>query len=65
MSVVNNIATQAVRKSVSPSRAFFRVSENISSIQQARAVFKTLGSYGEMVEYKVLRVSLDQKKYFM
>ncbi|GAA5811950.1 hypothetical protein MFLAVUS_005397 [Mucor flavus] len=55
MSVVKDIATQAVRKSVSPSRAFFRVSENISSIQQARAVFKTLGSYGEMVEYKVLR----------
>ncbi|KAI8063002.1 hypothetical protein BDF21DRAFT_402743 [Thamnidium elegans] len=55
MSVVKNIATQAVNRTISPSRTFFRVSENIPSIQHARAVFKTLGSYGEMVEYKVMR----------
>lgn len=57
MSAVKNIARQAVNKTISPNRAFFRVSENIPSIQHARAVFKTLGGYGEMVEYKVLRVS--------
>ncbi|KAI8884916.1 hypothetical protein K501DRAFT_247019 [Backusella circina FSU 941] len=38
-----------------PTRAFFRLSKQINSVGQARAVFKTLGSYGEMVEYKVMR----------
>lgn len=55
---IKNIATETVKKSFSPSRTFFRLSENIPSIQHARAVFKTLGSYGEMVEYKVMRVRL-------
>ncbi|KAI8379223.1 uncharacterized protein BYT42DRAFT_475940, partial [Radiomyces spectabilis] len=36
-------------------RFFFRVSQPIHSLEQARAVFKTLGSYGDMIEYKFMR----------
>ncbi|KAG2192529.1 uncharacterized protein EV154DRAFT_503839 [Mucor mucedo] len=52
---LKTVATETVKKSFTPSRTFFRLSETIPSIQHARAVFKTLGSYGEMVEYKVMR----------
>lgn len=54
---IKNLAKETVKKSFSPNRTFFRLSENIPSIQHARAVFKSLGNYGEMVEYKVMRVS--------
>lgn len=68
MSAVKNI-TQAVRKTLTPKRTFFNVSENIPTIQHARAVFKTLGAYGDMLEYKVMRVSLGitiiRTKYIM
>lgn len=61
-STLKTVATETVKKSFTPSRTFFRLSETIPSIQHARAVFKTLGSYGEMVEYKVMRVSATRKK---
>jgi hypothetical protein len=54
---IKNVGNQVISKTFSPTRTFFRVSENIPSIQHARAVFKTLGAYGEMAEYKVMRVS--------
>ncbi|KAI9014462.1 hypothetical protein CLU79DRAFT_766892 [Phycomyces nitens] len=38
-----------------PKSAFFHVSETIASLDQARAVFKKLGQYGEMIEYKFQR----------
>lgn len=54
---LKNVTTQAVTKSsFSPSRTFFRVSEQVNNINQARVVIKTLGSYGDMVEYKFMRV---------
>ncbi|KAI9366438.1 hypothetical protein BD770DRAFT_335549 [Pilaira anomala] len=54
MSAIKSV-TQTVQKTLSPKRAFFNVSENIPTIQHARAVFKTLGAYGDMLEYKVMR----------
>lgn len=52
---LKNASQQVLSKTIQPTRTFFRVSENIPSIQHARAVFKTLGTYGDMVEYKVMR----------
>jgi hypothetical protein len=52
----------SLTKTFAPTRAFFRVSQPISSIRQAREVFKTLGNYGEMVEYKVMRVTIANIK---
>ncbi|KAG2196309.1 hypothetical protein INT46_005833 [Mucor plumbeus] len=48
-------ASQLTKSTITPTRAFFRVSENIPSVAHAREIFKTLGKYGDMVEYKVLR----------
>lgn len=56
---LKNASQQVLSKTIQPTRTFFRVSENIPSIQHARAVFKTLGTYGDMVEYKVMRVSMQ------
>lgn len=56
-STLKAAATQATKSTITPTRAFFRVSENIPSVAHAREIFKTLGSYGDMVEYKLLRVS--------
>lgn len=56
-STLKAAATQATKSTITPTRAFFRVSDNIPSVAHAREVFKTLGSYGDMVEYKLLRVS--------
>lgn len=56
-STLKSASQQVLNKTIQPTRTFFRVSENIPSIQHARAVFKTLGSYGDMAEYKVMRVS--------
>jgi hypothetical protein len=57
MSTAATTLKHTVNKTFSPTRSFFRVSQNIPTIQHARAVIKTLGSYGEMVEYKFMRVS--------
>ncbi|GAN08831.1 hypothetical protein MAM1_0226d08348 [Mucor ambiguus] len=54
-STLKAAATQATKSTITPTRAFFRVSDNIPSVAHAREVFKTLGSYGDMVEYKLLR----------
>ncbi|CAO0790121.1 unnamed protein product [Mucor circinelloides] len=54
-STLKAAATQATKSTITPTRAFFRVSENIPSVAHAREIFKTLGSYGDMVEYKLLR----------
>lgn len=51
-------ASQLTKSTITPTRAFFRVSENIPSVAHAREIFKALGKYGDMVEYKVLRVSI-------
>lgn len=56
-STLKAAATQATKSTITPTRAFFRVSDSIPSVAHAREVFKTLGSYGDMVEYKLLRVS--------
>ncbi|KAI8640210.1 hypothetical protein BD408DRAFT_420119 [Parasitella parasitica] len=48
-------ATQLTKNKITPTRIFFRLSSDITSVAQAREVFKTLGKYGDMVEYKVMR----------
>ncbi|KAI9312079.1 hypothetical protein BX666DRAFT_1833272, partial [Dichotomocladium elegans] len=40
---------------MSPTRMFFRSSQKITSMAHARAVFKALGQYGDLVEYKFNR----------
>ncbi|KAI8084670.1 uncharacterized protein BX664DRAFT_337528 [Halteromyces radiatus] len=40
---------------ITPTRAFFRVNQELSTLAQSRQVFKALGEYGDLVEYKVLR----------
>ena len=49
-------ATATAARTISPTRMFFRTSRTIPSMAHARSVFKQLGEYGEMVEYKFLRV---------
>ncbi|KAI8146443.1 hypothetical protein BJV82DRAFT_493464, partial [Fennellomyces sp. T-0311] len=48
-------------RTISPTRMFFRTSQPIASMAHARSVFKTLGEYGEMIEYKFLRCPETQK----
>lgn len=38
----------------SPVRVFFRVTGPIQSIEHAREIFRILGQYGNMVEYKFM-----------
>lgn len=45
---------------ITPTRTFFKVSNNIPSVAHAREIFKVLGKYGEMVEYKALRVKITK-----
>ncbi|KAI8997903.1 hypothetical protein BDB01DRAFT_714573 [Pilobolus umbonatus] len=42
-------------KAFRPARSFFRVSSDIQNITQGREIFKVLGSYGELLEYKFMR----------
>lgn len=50
-------AANAIRNSaMTPTRMFFRTSQTIPSMAHARTVFKALGEYGDMIEYKFLRV---------
>ena len=49
-------ATATAAHTLSPTRMFFRTSRTIPSMAHARSVFKQLGEYGEMIEYKFLRV---------
>ncbi|KAI8090113.1 uncharacterized protein B0P05DRAFT_529397 [Gilbertella persicaria] len=42
-------------RSISPTRTFFRLPITIQNIDHARAIFKTLSSYGDMIEYKFMR----------
>ncbi|KAI9495680.1 hypothetical protein BDB00DRAFT_742883, partial [Zychaea mexicana] len=48
-------------RTISPTRLFFRTSQVVPSMAHARSVFKTLGEYGEMVEYKIMRCPETQK----
>ncbi|CDH50652.1 hypothetical protein RO3G_14671 [Lichtheimia corymbifera JMRC:FSU:9682] len=49
-------AANAIRNSaMTPTRMFFRTSQTIPSMAHARTVFKALGEYGDMIEYKFLR----------
>ncbi|EIE89960.1 hypothetical protein RO3G_14671 [Rhizopus delemar RA 99-880] len=41
----------------SPVRVFFRVTGPIQSIEHAREIFRILGQFGNMVEYKFMRCS--------
>ncbi|KAI8334083.1 hypothetical protein EDC96DRAFT_525656 [Choanephora cucurbitarum] len=59
-------ALQAIKRtSLSPTRAFFRIPQKISNVDQAREIFKVLRSYGDMVEYKLMRCpeTLNYLKY--
>lgn len=50
-------AANAIRNSaMTPTRMFFKTSQTIPSMAHARTVFKALGEYGDMIEYKFLRV---------
>lgn len=50
-------AANTIRNSaMTPTRMFFRTSQTIPSMAHARTVFKALGEYGDMIEYKFLRV---------
>ena len=50
-------AANAIRNSaMTPTRMFFKTSQTIPSMAHARTVFKALGQYGDMIEYKFLRV---------
>ncbi|SAM00344.1 hypothetical protein [Absidia glauca] len=40
---------------ITPTRAFFRASRPIPTQTHARQLFKTLGQYGDMVEYRMMR----------
>lgn len=44
----------------SPVRFFFRASQNIPSITHARAIAKEFSRFGELVEYKFIRVCRDR-----
>ncbi|KAI8977601.1 hypothetical protein BDF20DRAFT_808104, partial [Mycotypha africana] len=51
---LKTIATK-YSKYLTPKRLLFRSSDNLQSLGQVREVFKQLGKYGEMAEYKVMR----------
>lgn len=51
-------ATGSLASSMTPTRLFFRLSQKVPSINHARAVFATIGKFGDMVEYKFMRVSI-------
>ncbi|KAI8373873.1 hypothetical protein BD560DRAFT_368646 [Blakeslea trispora] len=57
---------QAIKRtSISPTRTFFRIPRKISTVDHAREIFKVLGSYGDMAEYKIMRCpeTLNYLKY--
>ncbi|KAI7847666.1 hypothetical protein BDC45DRAFT_339810 [Circinella umbellata] len=61
MSTTAATATASAARTISPTRMFFRTSKPIPSMAHARSVFKQLGEYGEMVEYKFLRCPETQQ----
>lgn len=46
----------ALIKGIRPTRTFVKLSRPLINIGEARAVFRVLADYGEMVEYKIMRV---------
>ncbi|CEG70276.1 hypothetical protein RMATCC62417_06205 [Rhizopus microsporus] len=48
--------TSLIKSTVfSPMRVFFRVSTSIPSMKHAREIFRVLGEYGDMIEYRFIR----------
>lgn len=56
-------ATRTAGSLLKPYRVFFRTSQTPTSIQQARAVFDSLRQYGDLIEYKFMRVSIEQRSW--
>ncbi|KAI9304492.1 hypothetical protein BJ944DRAFT_84853 [Cunninghamella echinulata] len=46
---------------ISPTRAFFRCTQKIDSIEQSRKVINIIRQYGELVEYKTLKCPETQR----
>ncbi|ORX61591.1 hypothetical protein DM01DRAFT_1332191, partial [Hesseltinella vesiculosa] len=40
---------------ISPTRCFFRCNQPLTSLAQARQVFRSLQQYGDLIEYKFMR----------
>lgn len=51
-------------KRILPTQIYFHASRPIPSLSHARSVFRSLGQFGEMAEYRFMRVRLKQKLYF-
>ncbi|CAO3661980.1 unnamed protein product [Rhizopus stolonifer] len=52
---MKGVLKAAATSNFSPVRIFFRVTATIPTIYHAREIFRILGQYGNMVEYKFTR----------
>ncbi|KAI9470824.1 MAG: hypothetical protein EXX96DRAFT_585858 [Benjaminiella poitrasii] len=52
---LKTLATGVTTKAFSPKRLFIQIPPQVPSVAHAREIFKTLGKYGDMVEYAIKR----------